>query len=154
MAFVLGAAYAALSAYWGLGGTALGATVGGAVEHQVRSGSAGGLAIIWAAAVVKLVAAVLPLAAVGLIGSSAARRWTRSLSWIEAATLTVYGLVLTAVGLLVQANVVHASPHADHRALAWHAFLWDPWFLAWGTLITIAMVASKPRAIKAERPTP
>lgn len=63
--------------------------------------------------------------------------------------LTVYGLVLTAGGLLVQANVVAASRHADHRALAWHAFLWDPWFLTWGVLVTIAMVASGRR----ERPT-
>lgn len=40
---------------------------------------------------------------------------------------------------------VTASPHADHRALAWHAFLWDPWFLSWGVLVTIAMVASRRR---------
>lgn len=64
-AFIVGGAYAALSAYWGLGGTALAGTVGGRVEHQVRSGSATGLVIVWTAATVKLVAAVLPLAAVG-----------------------------------------------------------------------------------------
>jgi hypothetical protein len=34
-------------------------------------------------------------------------------------------------GLLVQADVIHASVTADHRALAWHAYLWDPWFLIW-----------------------
>lgn len=123
------------------------------MEHQVRSGSAGGLTLVWAAAVLKLVAALLPLAAVGLIGWSAAHRWTRSLSWIEASILTLYGLVLTAVGLLVQADIVHASPHADHRALAWHAFLWDPWFLAWGALVTIAMLASRRTSIETERPT-
>ena len=51
------------------------------------------------------------------------------LAWAEAAILIVYGLVQTAAGLLVQADVIHASATADHRALAWHAYLWDPWFL-------------------------
>jgi len=43
------------------------------------------------------------------------------MTWIEAAVLTTYGFGLTAVGLLVQAYVIHASATADHRALAWHA---------------------------------
>jgi hypothetical protein len=71
------------------------------------------------------------------------RRWPRALAWIEAAMLTVYGLVLTVVGLLVQADVLTASRHADHRALAWHAFLWDPGSLCWGMLVTMAMVTSR-----------
>ena len=48
---------------------------------------------------------------------------------IEAVVFTTYGFALTAVGLLVQAHVIHASATADRRALAWHAYLWDPWFL-------------------------
>jgi hypothetical protein len=54
------------------------------------------------------------------------------LAWIEAGILTIYGLVLTTAGLFVQAGIVSAASKADHRALAWHAYLWDPWFLAWG----------------------
>jgi hypothetical protein len=72
------------------------------------------------------------------------------MTWIEAAVLTTYGLVLTAVGLLVQAHVIHASATADHRALAWHAYLWDPWFLIWGLLVFGALraaVDSKSRTI-------
>ena len=57
--------------------------------------------------------------------------------------LTGYGLVLTAVGLLVQAGVVAASAGADHRALEWHAYLWDPWFLVWGLLVTAALLRSR-----------
>jgi len=49
--------------------------------------------------------------------------------------LTIYGLALTGVGLLVQAGAIHAPATADHRALAWHAYLWDPWFLVWGLLV-------------------
>ena len=29
--------------------------------------------------------------------------------------------------------------HADRRALTWHAYLWDPWFLLWGLLVLAAL---------------
>jgi len=51
------------------------------------------------------------------------------LAWFEAAVLVIYGLVPTTVGLMVQLGIIAASASADHRALAWHAYLWDPWFL-------------------------
>lgn len=51
--------------------------------------------------------------------------------------------MLTLVGLLVQADVIHATRDADHRALAWHAYLWDPWFLGWGLLLTAALWRSR-----------
>ncbi len=82
---------------------------------------------------------------VGSTGWLAPRRtgsWNRAvwlLAWIEAGILTVYGLVLTVVGMLVQAGAIHQSAGADHRALAWHAYLWDPWFLIWGLLVAIAL---------------
>ncbi len=142
-AFVLGAAYAAVSAYWGLGGTGLLDTLGGALERAARSGSAGSLVLVWTTALLKLCGAVLPLAVVRGAGFTSRRRWPRNLAWIESAGLTVYGLVLTVVGLLVQAGVLTASRHADRRALAWHAFLWDPWFLGWGVLVTIAMFSTR-----------
>jgi hypothetical protein len=51
----------------------------------------------------------------------------------------IYGLVLTLVGMLVEAGAIHLSAGADHRALAWHAYLWDPWFLIWGLLVAGAL---------------
>jgi hypothetical protein len=138
-AFLLGLLYAAVSAYWGLGGTWLLATVGGALQSQGRAGTAILMVAVWAAVVLKLVAAVLPLLALRRVTSS---RWNRAvwlLAWIEASILTVYGLVLTAVGMLVQAGAIHQSASADHRASAWHAYLWDPWFLVWGLLVAIAL---------------
>ena len=143
-AVVVGLLYGAVSVYWGLGGTALANTVGGAIEHQVRSGSTTGLSLIWTAVGVKLAAALLPVPATWL-RSSSVRRWARRLSWIAAVILTVYGLVQTAAGLLVQAGVIHASATADHRALAWHAYLWDPWFLIWGLLIAAALRSGQNR---------
>ncbi|MGI8753632.1 MAG: DUF3995 domain-containing protein [Acidimicrobiales bacterium] len=135
LALGVGLGYAAVSAYWAVGGTALMGTVGGVFERAGRSGGAGVELLLWFVVAVKVVAAALPLVAIRRL-----RRPLRVLAWIEAATLTGYGLVLTAVGLLVQADVIVASTDADHRALAWHAYLWDPWFLVWGLLVFAALL--------------
>ena len=143
-ALVIGLAYALISAYWALGGTWLLDTVGIALSKPGQAGRTAALLTVWAAAVVKAIAAVLPLAAAG------GWRWVavrpvRVLAWAEAVILTAYGLVLTATGLLVQAGVIAAAPDADRRALRWHAYLWDPWFLVWGILVVIALLRSRPR---------
>jgi Protein of unknown function (DUF3995)/NYN domain len=133
-----GLAYAAISVYWGLGGTWLLDTVDGTLAR-----SSGALAAVWAAAVVKAVAAALPVCAVADLLPSR-RRLVRLLSWTEAVVLTGYGLVLSVAGWLVQAGVIRPGANADHRALAWHAYLWDPWFLVWGLLAAIALMRSRP----------
>lgn len=152
-ACVLGVAYAAISVYWGVGGTALLGTLGGALEREARSGSAGSLALVWGAAALKLVGALLPIAAVRFVGWTVARPSLRVLCWIEAVVLTAYGLALTSVGLAVQAGVIPTSDHPDRRALAWHAFLWDPWFLAWGVCALVAVLAARRAGIRATSPS-
>jgi hypothetical protein len=72
------------------------------------------------------------------------------LTWIEAAILVGYGLVLTASGLLVQAGVIKAAVPADRLALKWHAYLWDPWFLIWGIVVFLALWRSRPAWSAAE----
>lgn len=138
-AFVVGLLYAAVSAYWGLGGRWLLATVGGALQSQGRAGTAVLVVAVWAAVIIKLVAAVLPLLALRRVTSPGWNRAVGLLAWIEAGILTVYGLVWTVVGMLVQAGAIHPSARADHRASAWHAYLWDPWFLIWGLLVALAL---------------
>lgn len=66
------------------------------------------------------------------------------MAWTAAVVLTLYGGVLTVVGLLVQGGIVPRAEGADDRALAWHAYLWDPWFLAWGLLLGLALRLSRP----------
>jgi hypothetical protein len=143
-AFALGLLYTLVSAYWGLGGSWLLDTVGASLARPGRSASAAVVLAVWCAVGLKVIAAVLPLLAVG---AGAARvRWRyliRALACVEAAILTVYGLSLTAVGLLVQAGLIGTPANADHRALAWHAYLWDPWFLVWGVLVTAALFRSR-----------
>jgi len=150
IAAILGLASAAVSAYWALGGTALLDTVGGEIERWGRERSAGVLVTVWVIVVLKAVAAVAPLVFVG-VGAGQLPAWTRGqsprlLGWIAAVGLTIYGGVLTAVGLLVQGGVVDAADDADQRALAWHAFLWDPWFALWGTAFIVVMWRSRPQA--------
>ena len=70
----------------------------------------------------------------------------RVLGWVVAIGLTAYGSVLTVVGLLVEADVIDAADDADERAIAWHAFFWDPWFALWGGAFTVAMWRSRPQA--------
>jgi Protein of unknown function (DUF3995) len=151
-ACVAGLAYAAISVYWALGGTWLLDTIGGTLEQQGRAGNPGIILAVWAAAVLKIIGAIVPLAAAGVTPGQATTAWMRQmrvLAWLEAAILTVYGLALTGAGLLVQSGAIASAAGADHRALAWHAYLWDPWFLLWGVLVTASLVRSRqPRAAR------
>lgn len=142
-ALAVGLAYAAISAYWATGGTWLLGTVGGIFERLGHSASPGVLAGLWAVALVKVVAAGLALAAVRGLGPASVRRAVRRLAWVAGLVLAAYGLVLTVPGLAIQAGMLHAGAHADRRALAWHAYLWDPWFLVWGLLVLAALRASR-----------
>jgi hypothetical protein len=142
-AALVGGAFALVSAYWGLGGTALLDTVGGSLEAQGRAGSAAIITVVWVSVLLKLIAAALPLAAVRGWGPARLHRPIRVLAWIAGVILTGYGLLLTSVGLLVQAGAISTDPSADHRALAWHAYLWDPWFLIWGLLALTALAARR-----------
>jgi hypothetical protein len=139
-ACVVGLLFAAVSVYWWLGGTWLLDTVGGSLEMHARAGDTGAAL---AAAAGKTIAAVLPLLALRDLPRPSWSRRLRILAWAQAAFLTIYGLVLTAVGLLVQAGVIHASADADRYALAWHTYLWDPWFLVWGLLVAAALLRSR-----------
>ena len=136
---VVGLAFAAVSAFWGLGGTFLLDTVGGALESRGREGDPLLLTVVWLSIPLKVVAAVVGVAVVRRWAPPSRYRLVALVAWLAAVVLTVYGAVLTGVGLLVQADVVSASADADTRALRWHTYLWDPWFLVWGLLLLIAL---------------
>jgi Protein of unknown function (DUF3995) len=139
---VAGLGYAAISAYWAVGGQRLLATVGSDVQRLGHSRGAAVVLGLWAVVVLKAVAAALPAVSLQL----PAFGWGRTvaaLAWIAAVILTAYGLVLTLVGVMVQAGLIRAGAGADHRALAWHAYLWDPWFLVWGVLATGALICGR-----------
>jgi hypothetical protein len=147
-ACMVGLIYAALSVYWGLGGTWLLDTIGGSIERQSRAGNPAVALLAWGAVALKIVAAALPLLALRRLSSLAWNRTWWVLAWTEAAALTLYGLVYTVGGLLIQADVV-AAVNPNHRALAWHAYLWDPWFLLWGLLVAAALLRGRHRRSQA-----
>jgi Protein of unknown function (DUF3995) len=136
---MIGLLSAAIRAYWGAGGTWLLDTVGGSLERLGRAHHATVIIAVWSAAALKLTTALLPALAV----NSRRTHLARLLAWIAAAILTIYGAVLTTIGLLEKANLIHSPANADRRALTWHAYLWDPWFLAWGLLIATATLCSQ-----------
>jgi hypothetical protein len=152
VALVLGTGHAAVSAYWLAGGTALLDTLGESLEEWARDRSATASAAVAAVVIVKLVTAALgPLVAAaahprapGWLARAARWRVVRPLAWVAAAVLVLYGGLLTAVGLAVEAGIVSTAPDADERALAWHAWLWDPWFLAWGLALTATLWWTRP----------
>jgi hypothetical protein len=41
----------------------------------------------------------------------------------------------------VLSGAVHPAGPVDRAALRWHVALWDMWFLVWGLLLAIAVVA-------------
>ncbi len=142
-ACVVGLLFAAVSFYWGLGGTRMVDTVSATLAEKSRAGEANLLMTAWVPAGLKLLAAVVPILALHRLTRSPWDRAVWVLAWLAAGILTLYGLVLTTTGLLVQADLLHASADADHRALSWHAYLWDPWFLIWGLLVGVALLRSR-----------
>ncbi len=88
---LVGLLYAALSVYWGLGGTTLLGTVGGSLERGGRAGDLVVVLALWVAAVLKVIAAVLPLLAIYCLGGARWQRLVVVVTWIEAAVLVIYG---------------------------------------------------------------
>lgn len=143
-ALIVGVLYAAVSLYWALGGTWLLDTVAASLTRH--GGAAKGFIVAaWVAAGLKIIAAAMPLVALHRLTGAKWDRRVWVLAWAGAVILIIYGLVQTTAGLLVVSDVLHASADADHRALAWRAYLWDPWFLIWGVLAAVALRRGRDR---------
>jgi len=95
-----GLAFAAMSVYWALGGRWLLATIARSLEEQVRAGSTGWTLLAWAAAFLKVIAAVLPLVALHRLARPVWDRGAWVLAWLGAGVFTFCGLVSKAVSLV------------------------------------------------------
>jgi Protein of unknown function (DUF3995) len=148
LACALGLANAAISAYWALGGTALLDTIGGSIERWGREREPALIAGLWLIVAVKVIVALAAPVLAG-VGAGTLPSWTRGrlpriFGWIAATVLVLYGGVQTLAGLLAEAGAFELGPDADRKALAWHAFLWDPWFLLWGVSFSASLWLSRP----------
>lgn len=149
-AALLGVLFAGVSTYWALGGSWLLATVGGALEARGRAGDPAVVMLVWASVVLKLIAAFLGVAVVRRWFGGVLGRLVRIAAWVAAVVLVLYGAVLTIGGSLVVSGVITPSPDADLRAIRWHAFFWDPWFLIWGSFLLLALVRARRRTVPVE----
>jgi Protein of unknown function (DUF3995) len=147
-AAALGVAYAAVSAYWALGGQALLSTLGQPFERWGHSGTTAASVALWAVVVVKVAAAALPAVSLRWAPGRGWRRWARTLAWTAGCILIAYGLVVSAGDWLSESGAIGAAGAKDHRALVWHAFCWDPWFLLWGALATGALLYERRPSVR------
>ena len=151
VAALLAFASAGVSAYWALGGTGLLDTVGGAIEDLARERSAAGLALAGGAALLKALAGALAVALVRTRRTPRARRPLLVVNALAAALLVLWGGANVAVGALVLTGVLDGAAPVDERALRWHVFFWDLWFVAWGLLLAVAVARAR-RAGRTRRP--
>lgn len=141
-AAVLGVIHAGFSFYWAAGGKFLTWSLGSDLVASFQ-GREWLLAPIGA---IKLIAAVAPLALA--VCGWPARRVTRSVCWLGASVLILWGGLNTVVANLVLAGAVHPTSGFDRPGMIGHAWLWDPLFLAWGGALAIGLLATRSRGLR------
>ncbi|MGA8995053.1 MAG: DUF3995 domain-containing protein [Nocardioidaceae bacterium] len=109
--------------------------------HDLVEGFQGREWVLVPIGVTKLVAALAPLALAH--GTWPARVVTRSLCWLGALGLLVWGGPSTVVAHLVLVGAIRPESGFDRSGMVGHDYLWDPLFLAWGAAATISLFASR-----------
>lgn len=136
--------HAGFSLYWALGGRWLLATVGQwAVDLSGRAPLAAGAAL-GLVALVKLSAAVIPVAVA--YDRIPGRRVWRAVSWAGGLLLVFYGGINAVVSNVVLLGVVQPEGGYDRQAMQGHAFLWDPLFALWGGALVLSLWLTRPNA--------
>lgn len=131
--------FAAVSFYWGAGGTFGLELVGEEAVELAESGNVGIFLALWAVGLLKVAGGLLALALVQSWGQRLFRPWMLLLAgWGAAALLTGYGAAQIGVQLLVVTGIIQAPEDMDWRGFYGHLYLWDPWFVIWGVLLGIA----------------
>lgn len=128
--------------YWTLGGTTLLDTVGGTVEDFARERSLPAIFVGTIAALLKVAVGALAMA-LGRNPPWGHSRRLRLAGGAASAVLIVWGGANVVVGALVLSDVIVPSTPVDERALRWHVFVWDLWFVVWGVSLAIAVAAHR-----------
>lgn len=142
LAAVAGLVHAAFSAYWAAGGTWLVETVGAAADALRAYGAVTTVLVLAVIAVVKALAAVLPV----LVHDGRLprlRRPVRAASWVGGSVLLLYGGASTLVAALVVSGVVQPSGPVDDASMVGHLLLWDPLFAVWGASLLVGLARSR-----------
>jgi hypothetical protein len=130
--------FALASLYWALGGQAGGETLGVEIERLARERDPALVAQLWAAFVLKALAAVLALA----LWQGRGGRPVRMLSWVVGSGLTLYGAANLVQHALMAAGAIATPDGLGEDAVPWHLALWDPVWLIGGLLFLAAAHAA------------
>ncbi len=142
-------AFAAVSFFWGLGGTAGLSTLGGTIEAMARDRDPLAVVAVWVTGVLKVLGGVLALALVRPFGARLPRRPLLVLAWAGGVLLTAYGVAQVSSVAAVLLGAVTPSEPLERSALWWRLLLWEPWFLVWGVLLALAARTAGRRAAPA-----
>ncbi|MGN6871554.1 MAG: DUF3995 domain-containing protein [Solirubrobacteraceae bacterium] len=154
LASALAIASAGVSMFWTLGGTLLLDTVGGSIEKFARTRAPSALALGTATSLAKLGTALLALALVRPWGRRVPDRVLQGVNGFASAVLVVWGGANVLVGGLALTGAASSSGGLDERALYWHVFVWDLWFLVWGVALAVALSGFRRENPDDRRPTP
>lgn len=130
---------AAISLFWTAGGSWLLDTVGGELEKLARGRSVGAMSLGGTAVVLELAAGLLALALVRPWGRQLSRRLLLGTNALASVILLVWGAANVCAGALVLGGVIAPADGLNERALRWHVFVWDPWFVVWGAALALAI---------------
>jgi hypothetical protein len=136
-AAVWGVLFAVPSVLWALGNDfGASTTVSPSLLELARDRAAWFIAVLWATAVLKLVAAA--------IGVGLTRRWTSAIERIlvccgsgAAVLLAWHGLQFIVQGVLVESGAATVDP-ALREISRWYLYLWGPWFVLGGLAFAAA----------------
>lgn len=123
--------FAALSFYWAAGGSLGINTLSKVIREPAIRRDGGFVAILWATAVLKVLAGVFALAFVRPWGRRVPRRLLLVAGWGTAALLTIYGGLGLISALLSELGVTEST---DPGTVGWYLFLWEPIWVAGGLL--------------------
>jgi hypothetical protein len=131
-------AFAAISFYWGIGGTHGLDTLGGSLESLARAHDRTILIAVSVTGFLKVLVSLLALALAGAWAARLPRQPITVLGWVVAASLTLYGGTLVVPEALVAIGAIKPAEPVDWKPLLWHLYVWDMSFLVWGVLFGIA----------------
>jgi Protein of unknown function (DUF3995) len=130
--------FAAMSAFWALGGTLGLDTLGNEIERDARAREPDVIALVWVTALLKVVGAALAIALVRPWGRVLPRRPLVIATWIVGLGVLAYALASFAQHGLMKADVVDTPVALGSSAVGWHLALWDPFWLLGGLLFIAA----------------
>jgi hypothetical protein len=128
-------AFAAVSFYWALGGTAGLSSLGDRIEQLALSGNPMIRTLTGVTGALKVLGGLLSLALVQPWGRRLPRRLLLLMAWIGATLLTVYGTLSIINVALIMSGALTAAEPQNPTLLLWRLLLWEPWFVVWGVLL-------------------